>query len=295
MFIVTAAKGPKGNSMKTKRNLIQICLLVAVALLTPAKSKAQADIVSTFDTDADGWTVEILDSTFLGNPPRVLGPGPLSYNSTGGNPGGCISTVDESGYSEPHFVAPAKFLGNKSAYYGGVLSFDQADNLYDWGNFVELIGNGHTLFYNDDTLFNAANTWTNWFVPLAPSPGWQLDGYSAANTNMPTAADFQLVLSNLQELNISGDLANGNDNGYLDNVRMSAAIPAQIQSPLLAGTNFTFNFSTVSGQSYTVQQNMNLATTNWIFCTNIIGNGSLYQFQTPVSSNHQQFFRVSAP
>jgi hypothetical protein len=88
----------------------------------------------------------------------------------------------------------------------------------------------------------------------------------------------------------------GNDwDGYLDNVRMSAAIPAQIQSPLLAGTNYTFNFSTVSGQSYTVQQNTNLATTNWIFCTNIIGNGSLYQFQTPVSSNHQQFFRVSAP
>jgi hypothetical protein len=76
---------------------------------------------------------------------------------------------------------------------------------------------------------------------------------------------------------------------------MLAAIPAQIQSSLLAGTNFTFNFSTVRGQSYTVQQNTNLATTNWIFYTNIIGNGSLYQFQTPVSSNHQQFFRVSAP
>lgn len=72
-------------------------------------------------------------------------------------------------------------------------------------------------------------------------------------------------------------------------------LPIIIQSPLLAGANFTFSFSTVGSQSYTVQQNTNLATTNWMFCTNIIGNGSFYQFQAPVSSDGQQFFRVSAP
>lgn len=71
--------------------------------------------------------------------------------------------------------------------------------------------------------------------------------------------------------------------------------PVQIQSPLLAGTCFTFNFSTVSNQSYTIQQNTDLTTTNWTFYTNITGNGSLYQFLVPVSSNQQQFFRVSEP
>jgi hypothetical protein len=76
---------------------------------------------------------------------------------------------------------------------------------------------------------------------------------------------------------------------------LSVVNPAQIQSPHLAGTNFTFGFSTVSSQSYTVQQNTNMAMTSWIFYTNITGNGSLYQFAAPVSSNRQQFFRVSEP
>ena len=60
---------------------------------------------------------------------------------------------------------------------------------------------------------------------------------------------------------------------------LTVVTPVQIQSPLVAGSNFTFSFSTVSTQSYTVQQNTNLATTNWTFYTNITGNGSLYQFQ----------------
>jgi len=76
---------------------------------------------------------------------------------------------------------------------------------------------------------------------------------------------------------------------------LTVIAPAQIQSPQLAGANFTFSFSTVSSQSYTVQQNTNLTTTNWIFYTNITGNGSLYQFVAPVSSKRQQFFRVSEP
>ncbi len=76
---------------------------------------------------------------------------------------------------------------------------------------------------------------------------------------------------------------------------LTVVTPVQIQLPLLTGTNFTFSFSTVSPQSYTVQQNTNLATTNWTFYTNITGNGSLYQFLAPVGSNRQQFFRVSEP
>jgi hypothetical protein len=71
-----------------------------------------------------------------------------------------------------------------------------------------------------------------------------------------------------------------------------AALTVTILSPLLAGTNFTFSFSTISNQSYTVQQNTNLATTNWTFYTNITGNGSLYQFLCPVSTNQQKYFRL---
>jgi Cadherin domain len=80
-------------------------------------------------------------------------------------------------------------------------------------------------------------------------------------------------------------------------VTVSVTIPSvQILSPKLTGTNFFFQFPTVNGQSYTIQQNVDLTTTNWVFCTNIVGNGSTQQFQWPVSATPaQHFFRIFEP
>ncbi len=76
---------------------------------------------------------------------------------------------------------------------------------------------------------------------------------------------------------------------------VTSAVPPQVVSPQVSGGNFGFTFGTVNGQSYTVQQNSNLTTTNWTFYTNITGNGSLYQFLTPVTNVPQLFFRVREP
>lgn len=67
-----------------------------------------------------------------------------------------------------------------------------------------------------------------------------------------------------------------------------------ILSPVLSGGKLTFNFQTVSGQSYTVQQNSNLGTNNWSLFTNFTGSGSLFQFAAPVT-NSLDFFRVREP
>ena len=258
------------------------------------------NIVSTFDTDADGWTAELLSSTNHNNPPINKGPAPLYDYTSGGNPGGYIGSFDIDDVTEPHFVAPAKYLGNKSAYFGGVISFDIKDNLYPTeGNYdeVELIGNGHTLFYDNwspNFIPYPANTWTNWVIPLAPAPGWRLDSYDT-NAPLATAADFLLVLSNLQELNVSIDLASGDDYGCMDNFRLAPAVAAQILSPHCNRTNVVFNLATVNGQSYTVQQNTNLASTNWIACTNFIGNGLVFQFTNPAAGLPRNFYRITTP
>jgi hypothetical protein len=81
---------------------------------------------------------------------------------------------------------------------------------------------------------------------------------------------------------------------YVDLV-VTGTVPAQLQSPRLSGSNFMFTFGTGNGQSYTVQQNTNLATAAWTDYTNITGNGSLYQFATPVADIPRRFFRVSSP
>ena len=76
---------------------------------------------------------------------------------------------------------------------------------------------------------------------------------------------------------------------------VTGAVPAQVISPQLSGGNFGFSFGTVNGQSYTVEQNTNLATPNWTFDTNITGNGLPYQAILPVTNTPGTFFRVSEP
>jgi hypothetical protein len=68
------------------------------------------------------------------------------------------------------------------------------------------------------------------------------------------------------------------------------------------GTFFAANFTIaflclgVSGQSYTIQWNDDLATNNWAFYTNFIGSGAVFQFQIPVMAiPPQNFFRVREP
>ncbi len=76
---------------------------------------------------------------------------------------------------------------------------------------------------------------------------------------------------------------------------VTRALPVVITSPMLSGTNFTLGFYSANGQSYTVERNDNLATTNWVFQTNFLGDGSLMQVVVPVSNATQRFFRVREP
>jgi hypothetical protein len=71
--------------------------------------------------------------------------------------------------------------------------------------------------------------------------------------------------------------------------------PLQILNPVVSGGNLTFSFSAVNSQSYTVQHNDDLATTNWVSDTNFTGNGSLMQVVASVTNAPQRFFRVREP
>ena len=73
------------------------------------------------------------------------------------------------------------------------------------------------------------------------------------------------------------------------------APPVPILSAQRSGTNFLFSFPAFPGASYTVQQNTNLAGTNWIAFTNILGGGAVTQFILPATNAAWLFFRVSQP
>jgi hypothetical protein len=76
---------------------------------------------------------------------------------------------------------------------------------------------------------------------------------------------------------------------------VTGTVPAQILNPAVSNGNFTFSLGTVNSQSYTVQHNDDLATTNWVSDTNFTGNGSLMQVVAPVTNAPMRFFRVREP
>jgi len=121
-----------------------------------------------------------------------------------------------------------------------------------------------------------------------------------ANGYVPVVGDqFEIVSctslsGTFSSLNIPAGMTVSNLPESVDLV-VTGTVPAQVQSPGKSGGIFKFSFGTANGQSYTVQQNTNLATANWTFYTNITGNGSLYQFTTPVANIPQRFFRVGSP
>ena len=76
----------------------------------------------------------------------------------------------------------------------------------------------------------------------------------------------------------------------------SSPLPLVISTPRREGTNFVFNFATVSNQSYSVWAKANLPTTNWVSYTNLVGDGYVQKITTSITSSQTgSFYRVSSP
>jgi hypothetical protein len=126
----------------------------------------------------------------------------------------------------------------------------------------------------------------NGYVPVLGDQFEILSCSSLSGTFSSTDIPAGMTVSNL--------LNNQSLPEYVDLV-VTGTVPAQVQSPGKTGNIFKFSFGTANGQSYTIQQTTNLPMANWTFYSNVIGNGSLFQFTTPVTNYPQRFFRVGSP
>lgn len=197
-------------------------------------------VESSFDSDDDGWTV-------INNGVAVL------HTTSGGNPSGYIYTVDNTANAF-FFDAPAKFLGDQSAVYGGTLKFD-LKGLYK-SAFVTSQGElflrspaFDLRFYlnppDGATTDLSSTDWQSWSITLDETDSrWRID---AAPYNQPTSEEFQQVLANLTGLEIRGDLGAGDngDVGYLDNVALYAG-PARVTITVTAESAITPNTTIVN-------------------------------------------------
>ncbi len=173
---------------------------------------------STFDTDSEGWSVADWDAA-TGS--TIVGTYAVTYNVSGGNPGGYISSTDPSS-NDFRFAAPAKFLGNQAAAYGGSLQLDMFDQSQPTVSsyLVTLTGAGLRLY---SPYVNPPNTtFTSYTVLLTPS-GWLLNDLGSGM--QPTVTQMQTVLGSLDGLYIEGDWHFGGDFSGLDNVILNAGVP----------------------------------------------------------------------
>ncbi len=173
----------------------------------------QVAVASGFDTDAQGWTVS-------GDP--VL-PAP-THEPAGGNPGGYLSVTDDGSGATLRWVAPAAYLGDQSAAYGGSLTFDLAqsttDNQVAGTDDVLLSGGGLTLVFDTDPV--PGTGWTRYEAPLLEGAGWIVQSTGGAATE----AELRQVLADVTGLSIRAEFdSTGGDVDRLDTVVLYAPVP----------------------------------------------------------------------
>jgi hypothetical protein len=140
---------------------------------------------------------------------------------------------------------------------------------------------------------------------VAAGAGWQLQGDSSFSsaTNYIRAVlstnAFTVVFKPIAGWNLPANqsvtVQTGQIASYSALYTVSNSMPVQILSPQVSGGSFNLSFQSVNGQSYTLYYNDNLATTNWLPCTNVTGNGASLQLTVPITNSTQRFFRISEP
>jgi hypothetical protein len=209
----------------SRRVLSALCL--GICTLTLNLTSARGDIVSGFGAGDEGWRVVSFGNLTTDNF-SIMATYTPTFNPTGGNPGGYISTTDQDN-GDFTFSAPAKFLGNVSGATGlgydliypvGAINYQPTD--------VILMGNGETLLWKSSPDLVPGPSWMSVNLDFVPSALWHVGTSHGA---LATAADFGNVLGNLSGLFIRGEYTTGLiEAPGLDNVRL-AGVSAPVPEP----------------------------------------------------------------
>ncbi len=197
--------------MKTFNYLnILFSLLVVFTTIDTVYSQ---NIVCTFDTNDEGWTV--IDNDGSGNYGKN---GATQYYSTDGNPGGHIEIEDN--LSGPFYgVAPAKFLGDLSSYINGNISFDARAVSGDVDITTERAKFGLV------TITGAWGTASLDIADTIPSPTYgRFEGSLSAAAWGLTESDWAQLMSNVTSITILLEYSTapkGDDRIAIDNVTVA--------------------------------------------------------------------------
>lgn len=191
---------------------------LTAAVLSVAAASASAQIMSTFDTDAEGWGTLNDARDFL-------------HTSALGNQPGAIPANDRGTGAIWYYAASTDYLGDRTGNLGGSLSWDILGITGDQTSIsaradVILSGAGMTIGINVGVQ-PVNDQWTSWSVMLQ-ADGWRTVSDLSDGDLSATAvshADFASVLADLDGLYIRGEYTNGSDATALDNVVLTIPAP----------------------------------------------------------------------
>ncbi len=150
-------------------------ILTSGGLLSLAPLPANA-VISTFDSDLEGWTAVGLDVSYSIFPVPTLtdialtdNAADMVYSATGGNPGGYAQFTDAIADPSSLASAPAAFTGDLTSYIGGTFSFDHA--LFDEGESVAAYAPYSVILYSGVPMDLNALVWTA-PPPTGATGGW---------------------------------------------------------------------------------------------------------------------------
>jgi hypothetical protein len=195
------------------------------------------------------------------------------------------------------FAMLAAYTNSDSDSVGAAINYNNPDYIPFAPYYANL---GFTVFNMDEPTYNTLQDQVAANPPAAFNPPSQLTQLQidASTFNGPNNGQWISLDTGgvIQGNTITYSLAT--DAGTMNarwQVVYSPPVSLLISSPRSDGTNFVFNFGTVSNQSYTVWDNLNLATTNWVATTNVLGDGYVQQITVPVTNSTKSFYRLSSP
>jgi formylglycine-generating enzyme required for sulfatase activity/serine/threonine protein kinase len=130
---------------------------------------------------------------------------------------------DGSGGKDFGWLAPEKYNGKQSDKFGRFLQYSirtdgNGSGMSDSDWYVRLRGQGVVIFVDQAAVgLPNPNQWKTYRIKLDGSGGWKMRNDSGQIV-IATDADIRYVLSNLKDLWINGEFANGKDTGCLDDV-----------------------------------------------------------------------------
>ncbi len=210
---------------------------------------ASAQITSTFDTDADGWTASHIGATAATS----------THQGAGGNPGGYLSVAPPTsgGTVNTSFTwywnAPSKFFGNFDLSFGSNFKVDLQQSVAGTDNTqsdIIIYSGGNSIHFNFPTKPAVSPAWTSYNIALDETAGWRWNSVGGALALKP---QIKIVLANITGIRIrckyinSAGYTSGIDNVTIESRTLAASpsinsfLPASAlpgETVTITGSNF---------------------------------------------------------